>query len=122
MFLINCPFCGERDQSEFSSGGEAHIVRPKQPTKLNDDEWLESIALKSLDPWLSNATDEDTYSSTRSIDPLTSTRDMTSDPIRFYNNQIKIANKYWDNLLENFEKDEKNLWQKRGKTYILCFC
>ncbi len=39
MFLINCPYCGERDQSEFSAGGEAHIVRPKQPTELSDDQW-----------------------------------------------------------------------------------
>jgi len=78
-------------------------------SRLNDKDWLESIASRSLDPWLAYATDEDAYSSTRSIDPLTSTRDMTSDPIRFYNNQIKIANKYWDNLLENFEKD--------GETY-----
>ena len=37
MFLINCPFCGEREQSEFKAGGEAHIVRPKQPTELSDD-------------------------------------------------------------------------------------
>ena len=35
MFLINCPYCGERDQSEFSAGGEAHIVRPKQPTAVS---------------------------------------------------------------------------------------
>ena len=38
MFLINCPYCGERDQIEFSAGGEAHIVRPKQPTELSDDQ------------------------------------------------------------------------------------
>ena len=25
MFIINCPYCGERDHSEFSYGGEAHI-------------------------------------------------------------------------------------------------
>ena len=31
MFLINCPYCGERDQQEFKAGGEAHIERPKQP-------------------------------------------------------------------------------------------
>ena len=29
MFLISCPFCGERDQSEFKAGGEAHIERPQ---------------------------------------------------------------------------------------------
>jgi sarcosine oxidase delta subunit len=22
MFIINCPFCGERDQQEFKAGGE----------------------------------------------------------------------------------------------------
>ena len=38
MFVINCPYCGEREQSEFKSGGEAHIVRPKQPTELSDDQ------------------------------------------------------------------------------------
>ena len=46
MFIINCPFCGERDQSEFSSGGEAHIVRPKQPTELSDDEWAEYLFMR----------------------------------------------------------------------------
>ena len=39
MFIINCPYCGERDQQEFKAGGEAHIERPKQPTELSDDEW-----------------------------------------------------------------------------------
>ena len=43
MFLIHCPYCGEREQSEFKAGGEAHIVRPKQPTELSDDQWAEFI-------------------------------------------------------------------------------
>ena len=46
MFIIKCPFCGERDQSEFSSGGEAHIVRPKQPTELTDDEWADYLFMR----------------------------------------------------------------------------
>ena len=46
MFVINCPYCGERDQSEFSCGGEAHIVRPKQPTELSDDEWAEYLFMR----------------------------------------------------------------------------
>ena len=46
MFIIICPFCGERDQSEFSSGGEAHIIRPKQPTELSDDEWAEYLFMR----------------------------------------------------------------------------
>ena len=46
MFLINCPYCGERDLSEFSSGGEAHIVRPKQPTELSDDQWADYLFMR----------------------------------------------------------------------------
>ena len=48
MFLINCPYCGERDQSEFSAGGEAHIVRPKQPTELSDDQWAEYLFMRKI--------------------------------------------------------------------------
>ena len=48
MFLINCPYCGERDQSEFSAGGEAHIVRPKQPTELSDDQWAEFLFMRKI--------------------------------------------------------------------------
>ena len=43
MFIIRCPYCGERDQSEFSYGGEAHIVRPKQPSELTDGQWAEYL-------------------------------------------------------------------------------
>lgn len=39
MLLIVCPYCGARDQSEFSFGGEAHIVRPAEPATLTDAEW-----------------------------------------------------------------------------------
>ncbi len=39
MFLIDCPWCGQRDQSEFSAHGEAYIVRPLQPGQLSDEEW-----------------------------------------------------------------------------------
>ena len=46
MFIINCPYCGEREQSEFKAGGEAHIVRPKQPTELSDDEWAEYLFMR----------------------------------------------------------------------------
>ena len=46
MFIINCPYCGERDQSEFKAGGEAHIERPKQPTELSDDQWAEYLFMR----------------------------------------------------------------------------
>ena len=39
MFLIRCPFCGERDISEFAHGGEAHIARPEDAEELPDAEW-----------------------------------------------------------------------------------
>tara|TARA_B110000259_G_scaffold14195_1_gene14926 strand:- start:180 stop:413 length:234 start_codon:yes stop_codon:yes gene_type:complete len=46
MFLITCPYCGEREQSEFKAGGEAHIERPKQPTELSDGEWAEYLFMR----------------------------------------------------------------------------
>ena len=46
MFLIKCPYCGERDQSEFSCGGEAHIVRPENPPNLTDDQWADYLFMK----------------------------------------------------------------------------
>jgi len=46
MFIIKCPYCGDRDHSEFSYGGEAHIVRPKLPTELSDDQWAEYLFMR----------------------------------------------------------------------------
>ncbi len=39
MLKIECPWCGERDQVEFSYGGEAHIIRPPEPDQLSDEQW-----------------------------------------------------------------------------------
>jgi sarcosine oxidase subunit delta len=39
MLLIVCPHCGPRPEIEFRCGGEAHIVRPAEPAKLNDADW-----------------------------------------------------------------------------------
>ena len=46
MLLINCPYCGEREQEEFSCGGEAHIERPKNPPELSDDQWADYLFLR----------------------------------------------------------------------------
>jgi len=43
MLLIECPWCGPRDQTEFSCHGEAHIARPTEPDKLSDAEWAEYV-------------------------------------------------------------------------------
>ncbi|MEM7774339.1 MAG: sarcosine oxidase subunit delta [Pseudomonadota bacterium] len=47
MFLIRCPFCGPRDQSEFSYGGEAHIARPTKPEALSDEDWADFVFMRS---------------------------------------------------------------------------
>lgn len=39
MLLIDCPWCGPREQREFRYGGEAHIVRPADPAALDDAAW-----------------------------------------------------------------------------------
>ena len=43
MLLIECPWCGERDESEFTYGGEAHIVRPADPDAATDEEWADYL-------------------------------------------------------------------------------
>ena len=47
MFLITCPHCGERDVSEFSCGGEAHIDRPKWREDMSDAEWAEFVFMRT---------------------------------------------------------------------------
>lgn len=46
MFIIECPYCGERDQSEFTNGGEAHIVRPLWHDDMSDEEWADFVFLR----------------------------------------------------------------------------
>ena len=43
MFLIECPWCGPRDESEFSYSGEAHIARPEDPFALSDQAWADYL-------------------------------------------------------------------------------
>ena len=42
MLLIECPWCGARDESEFTYGGEAHLVRP-DPDAATDEEWADYL-------------------------------------------------------------------------------
>lgn len=37
MLRIECPWCGTRDEPEFTYGGEAHIARP--PPDCSDETW-----------------------------------------------------------------------------------
>ncbi len=47
MLLIPCPWCGARDETEFSYGGEAHIVRPVKPAAMSDDQWADYLFLRT---------------------------------------------------------------------------
>ena len=47
MLLIPCPWCGPRPETEFSYGGEAHIVRPKEPDTLSDEKWADYLYMRS---------------------------------------------------------------------------
>jgi sarcosine oxidase subunit delta len=48
MLLIRCPYCSaERPEVEFAYAGEAHIVRPDDPSKASDDEWRNHLFIRS---------------------------------------------------------------------------
>jgi len=44
MIRINCPFCGERDHSEFTYGGDASIEYPALDAPMED--WHDAIYLR----------------------------------------------------------------------------
>jgi heterotetrameric sarcosine oxidase delta subunit len=46
MLIITCPWCGPREQTEFSCGGEAHIVRPVDTDALTDAEWGDYLFMR----------------------------------------------------------------------------
>ena len=46
MLLIDCPWCGPRDEIEFSYGGEAHRIRPAAPQALTDEEWAAFLFMR----------------------------------------------------------------------------
>jgi len=37
--LIECPWCGPRDETEFHYGGQAHVSYPDDPSVLTDEQW-----------------------------------------------------------------------------------
>ena len=47
MLLIDCPYCGRRDELEFSCGGEAHIARPLDPDALDDEQWADYLFMRT---------------------------------------------------------------------------
>jgi sarcosine oxidase subunit delta len=47
VLLIVCPYCGKRPEIEFTYGGQAHLVRPAQPSQLDDQAWAEFLYMRS---------------------------------------------------------------------------
>jgi sarcosine oxidase subunit delta len=47
MQLIECPWCGPREEIEFSYGGEAHVPYPAEPAALDDTEWAHYVFFRS---------------------------------------------------------------------------
>ncbi len=41
MLSIPCPYCGARDESEFTYGGPAHVTRPE--ASATDREWTQYL-------------------------------------------------------------------------------
>jgi sarcosine oxidase subunit delta len=43
MMLIECPYCGPRNEPEFAYGGQAHVAYPEDPNALSDEEWAQYL-------------------------------------------------------------------------------
>jgi sarcosine oxidase, subunit delta len=41
VLSIPCPWCGRRDEAEFTYGGQAGIAYPDDPDSLSDEEWAD---------------------------------------------------------------------------------
>ena len=46
MMLIPCPYCGPRDVTEFTYGGDATVRRPREPDALSDEQWAQYVYLR----------------------------------------------------------------------------
>jgi len=47
MLLIECPYCGKRPELEFSHGGQAHVVRARNPADVSTQEWTDFLYMRS---------------------------------------------------------------------------
>lgn len=46
MLLLDCPWCGPREETEFRYGGQAHVAYPAEPSALSDVEWAGYLFLR----------------------------------------------------------------------------
>ena len=47
MQLIDCPWCGPRDEDEFHHGGQAGVAYPADPAALTDEEWARYVFFRA---------------------------------------------------------------------------
>ncbi len=47
MLLIECPWCGPRQETEFACGGEAHLSRPEDADAVSDADWADYLFMRS---------------------------------------------------------------------------
>ena len=45
MLMINCPFCGPRNESEFVHGGPIREKRPENAQDLTDADWVDQLTV-----------------------------------------------------------------------------
>jgi sarcosine oxidase subunit delta len=46
MLRINCPWCGDRAQIEFTYGGDGSVQRPRDPEPVSAKEWFTYLYLR----------------------------------------------------------------------------
>jgi sarcosine oxidase, subunit delta len=46
LLLIDCPWCGEREEDEFTYGGQADVLHPADPEALEDDAWARYLFVR----------------------------------------------------------------------------
>ena len=46
MQLIQCPYCGPREETEFHYGGQAGVAYPADPMALTDEQWAEYVFMR----------------------------------------------------------------------------
>jgi heterotetrameric sarcosine oxidase delta subunit len=47
VLLVRCPWCGERDEVEFSYGAEAGVAYPEDPEALSDADWARFLFVRT---------------------------------------------------------------------------
>jgi sarcosine oxidase subunit alpha len=47
MLLIDCPWCGARNENEYHYGGAAHVAYPADPMALTDEEWARFLFFRA---------------------------------------------------------------------------